>query len=129
MVDPAAELTAEQAEAMALALRNLVAELEEQLERSRVNSEPVELDQSSVGRLSRMDAMQQQAMAQATREKTRLRLQQCRAALRLVETGEYGLCRSCEEPIGWERLRIAPENLLCIECRSALSGARGTGRR
>ena len=113
---PAEELTPAQRDTLAEALHSLRDELESQLERTRENSAPVELDQSSVGRLSRMDAMQQQAMAKATREKARRRLEQCRAALKLVESGDYGLCRACEEPIGWARLSIAPELLLCVDC-------------
>ena len=60
---------------------------------------PVELDQARVGRLTRMDAMQQQAMVKATREKVQLRLAQCKVALAAFDRDEYGLCRKCEEPI------------------------------
>ena len=64
------------------------------------SSKPVPLDQSSVGRLSRMDAMQVQAMAQANLRSHRLRLQQVEQALRLLDEEEYGYCRHCEELIG-----------------------------
>ncbi|MGB5368134.1 MAG: hypothetical protein WBN14_17885, partial [Polyangiales bacterium] len=71
------ELSEEQEEKLRGRLGELVSELERGLHDSEGAAAPVVLDQSSVGRLSRMDAMQQQAMAKATREKARLRLGQC----------------------------------------------------
>ena len=80
-------------------LIELVVELENGLLANADSASPVVLDQSSVGRLSRMDAMQQQAMAKATCEKVQLRLAQCKVALAAFDRDEYGLCRKCEEPI------------------------------
>lgn len=84
---------------------------------------PVDLDQP-IGRLSRMDAMQQQAMAKATREKAKVRLAQVRLALTAAADGEYGYCRRCEEPIGIGRLRSKPETPFCIECQGQRERAR-----
>ncbi|WP_299843175.1 TraR/DksA C4-type zinc finger protein [uncultured Roseovarius sp.] len=76
----------------------------------------VELDQQSVGRLSRMDALQYQAMAkaQATRrrsEKTRLK-----AALGRLEEGEFGYCDDCGDEISLKRLELDPAAAKCISC-------------
>ena len=74
------------------------------------------LDQQAVGRLSRMDAMQQQAMAQAG-ERARARdLQRIEAALRRIEEGEYGFCAECGGEIAEKRLEIDPMASLCIAC-------------
>lgn len=80
---------------------------------------PVELDQTRQGRLSRMDAMQQQAMAQANLSNSRLRLAAIEAALRRIDDGSYGECRECGEPISVARLDARPEARLCIGCESA----------
>ena len=93
------ELSEEQAETLRERLIELVVELENGLLANADSASPVVLDQSSVGWLSRMDAMQQQAMAKATREKVQLRLAQCKVALAAFDRDEYGLCRKCEEPI------------------------------
>lgn len=77
---------------------------------------PIELDQTKVGRLSRMDAIQQQAMAQATARRTELELQRIRAALGRLRSGDYGYCVTCEEEITEGRLRVDPATLICIEC-------------
>ncbi len=78
----------------------------------------VELDQSKVGRLSRMDAMQAQAMAKASSNRRQVMLAKITAALVRIDDGNYGLCRECEEPISPKRLDIDPTAILCIECAS-----------
>ena len=111
------ELSETQTETLRTQLVTLVAELESALSASAASAAPVVLDQSSVGRLSRMDAMQQQAMAKATRQKAQVRLTQCKAALSAFDRDEYGLCRKCEEPIGYPRLSAKPEAPFCLECQ------------
>lgn len=78
----------------------------------------VELDQTSVGRLSRMDALQGQAMSQEQGRRRKLELQKISAALRRIETGDYGYCLACEEPIAIKRLALDPAATLCISCAS-----------
>ena len=77
---------------------------------------PVELDQQSVGRLSRMDAMQIQAMAQAVEVRRQGRLQLIEAALRRLEDGDYGYYVDCGEKIPVGRLSIDPTISRCIDC-------------
>lgn len=79
----------------------------------------VELDQSSVGRLSRMDALQEQAMSQERLRRRQLELQQIAAALQRIESGDYGYCVSCGEDIALPRLQHDPSIPLCIDCASA----------
>lgn len=81
-------------------------------------AKPVELDQTRVGRVSRMDAMQQQAMAKESERRRHLELQRIRAALDRIETGGYGYCLSCDEPISTERLHVDPAATQCISCAS-----------
>lgn len=84
---------------------------------SRDSRAPVELDQQSVGRLSRMDAMQQQSMDLAREERRRQRLAVLAAALRRVDEGEYGYCLACGEDILPRRLEIDPAVTLCVSCQ------------
>jgi DnaK suppressor protein len=76
----------------------------------------VELDQQSVGRLSRMDALQGQAMAQASERQRRLDLQKIEAALNRLDEGEYGYCLDCGDEIAGKRLEIDPAAALCVSC-------------
>jgi DnaK suppressor protein len=81
--------------------------------------ETVELDQTRVGRLSRMDAMQAQAMSKETGRRRRQKLLQIEAALRRLEGDDYGFCQACGEEIAPARLEVDPAVLLCIDCASA----------
>jgi DnaK suppressor protein len=99
-------------------LEQRAAELDRLLEDPEARAQSVELDQSKVGRLSRMDALQQQAMtdairSRAVRERTRLQL-----ALKRWHEGEYGWCTQCGEPIAAGRLEFDPATPLCIDCAS-----------
>jgi len=79
----------------------------------------VELDQTRVGRLSRMDAMQAQAMSIETGRRRRQRLLQIEAALKRLAEDEYGYCEECGEDIAPARLEVDPTVVLCISCAEA----------
>ncbi len=89
---------------------------------SKESRDPVTLDQQSVGRLSRMDAMQGQAMAQEA-ERRRLRDSlRIVEALKRLDDGDYGNCIECDEKIAPKRLEIDPAAALCIKCASRSEG-------
>ena len=79
-------------------------------------AQPVELDQNRVGRLSRIDAMQGQAMAQANVERQANLLIEIERALAEIESGEYGRCIECDEFIAIARLNADPVTQRCIVC-------------
>lgn len=76
----------------------------------------VMLDQTSVGRLSRMDAMQQQAMAQATQRRRSTRNLRIMAALHRIKEGEFGYCQDCGDEIAKARLDLDPTTPTCLTC-------------
>ena len=76
----------------------------------------VALDQSKVGRLSRMDALQAQQMAQETARRRQIQLQKIDSALRRMDTGEYGYCHKCGNEIVVARLGFDPASTRCIGC-------------
>lgn len=91
-------------------------------EAQRREGGPVELDQTRVGRLSRMDALQQQSMAQASARRTELERQRIHKALSRFRSGDYGYCVTCDDEIDEKRLRVDPATLVCIECARAAEG-------
>ena len=113
------ELTDEQLELLGQRLHEVRAELMALLEATQDQDKPVSLDQP-IGRLSRMDAIQQQQMARAQLARHRVRLQQVNAALLRFDEEEYGWCQRCEEPIGFKRLAAKPESPLCMVCLRAM---------
>lgn len=76
----------------------------------------VELDQQAQGRLSRMDALQSQAMAQASEQRRVKRRLSLRAALDRMAEDEYGYCVGCGDPIAPGRLSIDPATPACVAC-------------
>ena len=86
--------------------------------------EIVELDQTRVGRVSRMDALQQQAMAKETGARRQMEIKRIHAALGRIEEGTFGDCLRCEEPIAEARLAFDPTATNCIECAEALEKQR-----
>ncbi len=103
----------EEARKALLARRDELAALSEISADSR---QAVQLDQQSVGRLSRMDAMQAQAMAQANERHRRSELARIDAALRRIDEDEYGYCLKCGEEIAPKRLKADPAAAFCVDC-------------
>lgn len=78
----------------------------------------VTLDQQSVGRLSRMDALQSQAMAQATQARRNTMRNGLRLALRRISEDDFGYCEDCGDEIARGRLELDPTARRCISCAS-----------
>lgn len=76
----------------------------------------VELDQSKVGRLSRMDALQSQALAKEAQHRRTIQKQRIDSALSRLDKGTFGLCVSCEEGIDPKRMEFDPSVPLCFDC-------------
>ena len=117
------ELTPEETEFLRTELEGLLVEIERSLQLSKEGAKPVDLDEP-IGRLSRMDAMLQQSMTRAGRESLEMRRRQIRESLSAMERGESGLCRRCEEPIAFRRLKVRPEAAFCVTCQEDLESRR-----
>lgn len=107
-------------QALLLATR---AKLEQQLDDGAASTDVVVLDQTSVGRVSRMDAMQQQSMAKSTRANAQASLRKVLAALQRIDAEDYGYCSHCDEPIEFQRLQVQPEASHCLNCQDRLDQA------
>jgi len=100
-------------EKILLALREELASVEKVGEEA---AETVVLDQTRVGRLSRMDALQNQAISIEVKRRREIQLRQIDKALGRLEAGEFGFCLACGEEINPGRLEFDPTTTLCIEC-------------
>ena len=77
---------------------------------------PVGLDQTAVGRLSRIDSLQNQSLTRNLQEREQAKLGQLLSALKRFEQGTYGCCVACGNEIGYERLLVFPESPTCAAC-------------
>jgi len=91
-------------------------ELLELVDSSADSRKPVELDQTRVGRLSRMDALQSQAMSLAAERRRKAELLRIEASLKRIEAGDYGYCVTCGEQIPLRRLELDPTLPTCVHC-------------
>ena len=86
------------------------------METTAEDQAPVKLDQQSSGRLTRMDAMQRQAMASETQRRRKLRRLQLQQTLKRLDEGEFGYCADCGNEIPAGRLDVDPAFHLCVKC-------------
>ena len=106
-------------------LLRLREEIEAEMAGGSESAAVVELDQSKVGRLSRMDAMQAQAMAQASVQRRETNLRKIAAALQRIDNDQYGICQQCDEIINPKRLDFDPAALYCIDCANERAAHEG----
>ena len=96
-------------------LETLSKEVTEALNASKDSANVVELD-TAIGRLSRMDAMQNQQMALELRRRQENQLLRIKNALKRMDRGRYGQCGKCKLPIAEARLEISPDTVVCVRC-------------
>lgn len=84
------------------------------------SAQTVELDQARVGRLSRQDALQLQAMSKATQQRSQVEIKRLQSALKRLEANDYGWCEECGNQIPIARLRIDPAAEYCVACAQKL---------
>lgn len=106
--DQIAELTGE--------LDRTLVKLERSMRSTEEAMRPVTLDQTAVGRLSRIDSLQNQGLTRNLQEREQAKLGQVVTAFQRLEEGTYGLCVECGGEIPFERLEIFPETATCTPC-------------
>jgi DnaK suppressor protein len=101
-----------------------LAEVERALGNAEAGGSVVPLDQSRVGRLSRMDALQQQGMASGLKERLMLQKRRLQATLERMRNGRFGICCECEDVIPLERLRANLAAPFCAYCQEEIDERR-----
>lgn len=104
------------ADGFRLRLLSMRADLDATAEASREATQTVVLDQASVGRLTRMDALQGQQMALEGARRREQMLVRIEAALKRIETETFGDCFVCGEEIDARRLSVDPTLTRCLRC-------------
>lgn len=94
--------------------------LQQQFELGRSGADKVVLDQTKIGRLSRIDALQQQQIAASSQQSVTRHLRMVHKALAKIQSGDYGYCDECGEVIDKARLEVRPEAPYCLDCQSGM---------
>ena len=108
-------MTQEKLEHFRELLTRLRAEIKEGLVTNTQETDVVELD-TAIGRLSRMDAMQNQQMALELKRRQEARLHRVERSLKNIDKRKYGVCGKCRKPIDESRLEVQPDAVMCIRC-------------
>lgn len=111
-----AHLSAGQIGELRSELERKLAKLEKSMKVTDEALRTVELDQTAVGRLSRMDSLQNQSLSKGLREREIIQLSQIRDAIERLDRGTYGTCSECGGTIPFERLYVFPEAPECASC-------------
>jgi len=109
-------LTADQVALLRAELERILVRLKKSMKVTRETLRPATLDQTSVGRLSRIDTLQNQSMARNLGDREEQKLAAVVAALARLDRGEYGNCSECGGAIGFDRLMVFPESPICQRC-------------
>jgi DnaK suppressor protein len=112
-------LTPEQLDRLTAALDRSLRKLERSMRTTEEALRPVTLDQSAVGRLSRIDSLQNQGLTRNLQEREQAKLGQVQGAFERIRSGSYGLCTECGGEIPFERLEVFPETPTCTACGQA----------
>jgi DnaK suppressor protein len=112
----ATHLSASQLEELRSELERQLSKLQRSMRTTNRAMKPVQLDQSSVGRLSRIDNLQTQELTAGLQAREQAKLGQILEALKRMEVGTYGTCVICGEPVAFERLLVFPEAPNCVDC-------------
>jgi DnaK suppressor protein len=70
----------------------------------------------SIGRISRMDAINNKSVTEAVLKQAEEKLQKLQYALSRVDHPEFGICVRCNNPIPIGRILIRPESTRCVNC-------------
>lgn len=124
MTDAGTKLSAQALEELRLRLGQELEQIRTELDALQQGTPELTLDQTSVGRLSRMDAMQQHAMSSGIRERILLRRRRVEAALARLEAQTYGTCCECGIPLSLQRLTSDPSAPFCTECQEEIDERR-----
>jgi DnaK suppressor protein len=109
-------LTPDEIHALTAALERTLRKLERSMRTTEEALRPVLLDQSAVGRLSRIDSLQNQGLTRNLQEREQAKLGQVNMAFQRIEAETYGLCTECGAPIPFARLEVFPETPTCTAC-------------
>ncbi|HIP30167.1 MAG TPA: transcriptional regulator [Sulfurospirillum arcachonense] len=93
-------------------------EILHEIKELEIKTAPIEPD-CSLGRLTRLEAMQEKSINESILVKAKIRLKKIAFVLTKIDSEDYGQCSICEEEIPYGRLCIVPESTICVSCANS----------
>ena len=82
------------------------------------STKPISPDRA-IGRLSRMEAINEKSVNEAALRKAKVHLEGLKRALNQLDHEEFGECQECGGEISFKRLKAVPYSAVCLECLEA----------
>ncbi len=108
-------MTVEERKALKKKIKATIAETEAKIAQLEVETAPIS-PENSIGRVSRMDAINNKSVSEATLRTAKRKLGNLRHALSKIETPNFGVCARCKHPIPPARLMFMPQSPYCVNC-------------
>ncbi|MCB2195596.1 MAG: TraR/DksA C4-type zinc finger protein [Bacteroidetes bacterium] len=74
--------------------------------------------ENAIGRVSRMDAINNKSIAEAALRKAEEKLSKLKYVLRQIDQDDFGICAKCKKPIPLGRILLMPQSRHCVNCAS-----------
>lgn len=110
-------MTKEEKEKLRGRLKELLRSSEEDIKELEKLTQPIK-PENSLGRISRMDAINNKSVAEAALRNKKKKIAQMKLALRNIDKEGFGSCENCKRPIQPARLIYMPESTKCVHCAS-----------
>jgi DnaK suppressor protein len=72
--------------------------------------------ENAIGRVSRMDAINNKSVVEAALRKAEEKLNKLKLVLDKVNDADFGLCMRCGNPIPIGRILLMPQSRNCVRC-------------
>lgn len=72
--------------------------------------------ENSIGRISRMDAINNKSVVEAALRETLQKMSQLQIIQKEIDNDYFGLCMKCKKQIPFGRIMIRPESRFCVDC-------------
>ena len=108
-------MTGQERQALKKKIAAMIPTMEHEVERLEDATQPIS-PENAIGRVSRMDAINNKGVSEAALRSARRKLSSLRLALTKIDSSDFGICSRCKQPIPPARLMYMPESTRCVRC-------------
>ena len=110
-------MEAKQRAEIAAQINKEIVRTEENITSYKEDTQPIS-PENAIGRISRMDAINNKSVVEAALRKAEEKLKALKFLSEKVNDEDFGLCARCKEPIPYQRMLFLPQSPFCVNCAS-----------
>lgn len=96
-------------------IKQMIKKITEEVKSLEESSAPVK-PENSIGRISRMDAINNKSVVEASLRNRKRKLSKMQVALSKIGDETFGICSQCKKSINPKRIALMPESDRCVRC-------------